>query len=111
MLLCVSLQTWPRRNSSRNSSSTIINAHRQILEHIIPDTVITFIIPIHSSCECLRVSIAVKRHHDQGNSYKGQHLIEAGLQFHRFSPLSSWREAWQCPGRHGAGDGIERSTS
>jgi hypothetical protein len=33
--------------------------------------------------------IAVKRQHDQGNSYKGQHLIEAGLQFQRFSPLSS----------------------
>ena len=25
---------------------------------------------------CLRVSIAVKRHHDHGNSYKGKHLIE-----------------------------------
>ena len=48
-----------------------------------------------------RVSIAVKRHHDQGNSYKGQHLIWAGLQILRSSPLSSW-EAWQHPGRHGA---------
>jgi hypothetical protein len=26
-----------------------------------------------------RVSIAVKRHHDPGNSYKWQHLIEADL--------------------------------
>jgi hypothetical protein len=26
----------------------------------------------------------VKRHHDQGNSYKGQHLIGAGLQIQRF---------------------------
>jgi hypothetical protein len=42
-------------------------------------------------CECVlvRVSIAVNRHHDQGNSYKGQHLIGAGLQVQRFSPLSS----------------------
>jgi hypothetical protein len=32
---------------------------------------------------------AVNRHHDQGNSYKGQHLIGAGLQVQRFSPLSS----------------------
>jgi hypothetical protein len=31
----------------------------------------------------------VNRHHDQGKSYKGQHLIEAGLQVQRFSPLSS----------------------
>jgi hypothetical protein len=46
---------------------------------------------------CLRVSIAVERHHDQGNSYKGQHLVGAGLKVQRFSPLSSWQEAWQCP--------------
>jgi hypothetical protein len=31
----------------------------------------------------------VNRHHDQGKSYKKQHLIEAGLQVQRFSPLSS----------------------
>jgi hypothetical protein len=40
--------------------------------------------------------IAVERHHDHGNSYKGQHW--AGLQFQSFSPLSSWQEAWQCLG-------------
>jgi hypothetical protein len=33
----------------------------------------------------------VNRHHDQGNSYKG-HLIGAGLQVQRFSPLSSGQE-------------------
>jgi hypothetical protein len=37
-----------------------------------------------------RVSIAVKRHHDQGKSYKGQRLIGAGLLVQRFRPLSSW---------------------
>jgi hypothetical protein len=31
----------------------------------------------------------VNRHHDQGKSYKKQHLIGAGLQVQRFSPLSS----------------------
>jgi hypothetical protein len=31
--------------------------------------------------------IAVKRHHDHGNSYKGKYLIGAGLQFQRFSLL------------------------
>ena len=36
----------------------------------------------------------MKRYHDQGNSYKTKHSIEAGLQFQRFSPLSSWWEAW-----------------
>jgi len=45
------------------------------------------------------------------NSYKGQYLIGAGLQVQRFSPLSSWQEAWQHPGRHGAGEGAESSTS
>jgi hypothetical protein len=34
--------------------------------------------------ECLRVSIAVKRHHDYGNSYKGQHIIGVGLLVLRF---------------------------
>ena len=37
-------------------------------------------------------SIAVKRHHDQGNSYKAKHFIGAGLQVQKFSPLSSWQE-------------------
>ena len=46
--------------------------------------------------------IAVKNHHDHSNSYKEKHLIGAGLQFQRFSPLSSWWEAWQRAGRHGA---------
>jgi hypothetical protein len=34
----------------------------------------------------------VNRHHDQGKSYKGQHLIGVGLQVWRFSPLSSRQE-------------------
>ena len=38
------------------------------------------------------VLVSVKRHHDQGNSYKEQHLIGAGLQFQRFSPLALWQE-------------------
>jgi hypothetical protein len=47
----------------------------------------------------------MKRHHDEGNAYKGQHLIGAGLLFQRFSPFSSWYEAWQYPGKHDAGEG------
>jgi hypothetical protein len=43
-------------------------------------------------CVSLRVSIAVKRHRDQGNSYKGKHLTGAVLQVQRFSKLSSRRE-------------------
>jgi hypothetical protein len=34
-----------------------------------------------------------------------------GLQFQRFSTLSSWREVWQHAGRHAAGEGAESSTS
>jgi hypothetical protein len=40
----------------------------------------------------VRVSSAGKRHHDYSNSYKGKHLIRAGLQFQRFSPLSSCKK-------------------
>jgi hypothetical protein len=58
----------------------------------------------------VRVSIAVKRHHDQGNPYRGKHLIGAGLQFQGFSPLSSWWDTWQHAGRHGAGRAVS-STS
>jgi hypothetical protein len=63
-----------------------------------------------TSSVSVRVSIAVKKHHDQCNSYKGQHLIGTGLQILRLSPLSSKWETWQHPGRHGAG-GAESSTS
>jgi hypothetical protein len=41
---------------------------------------------------CLSVSIAIKRNHNQSNSYKGQCLIGADLQVLKFSPLSSWQE-------------------
>ena len=54
--------------------------------------------------------VSCERHHDQGNSYRGQHLIGAGLQGRRFRPLSSLQQAWQCPGRHDAG-GAQSSTS
>jgi hypothetical protein len=38
----------------------------------------------------------MNRHHDQGNSYKEQHLIGVGLEVLRFSPpSSSLLEAWQ----------------
>ena len=53
---------------------------------------------------CLVVFMVAKRHHDHSNSYKGKHFIEAGLQIQRFSPLSSWWEAWEHAGRHGAGE-------
>ena len=53
----------------------------------------------------VRVFIAVKKHHDHGNSYKEKHLIGvAHLQFQRFSSLSSWWGTWWCEGRHGAGE-------
>jgi len=45
------------------------------------------------------VFTAGNRHHDQGNSYNGQHLIGAGLQVLRFRPLSSRWETQQHPGR------------
>jgi len=35
--------------------------------------------------------------------YKGHQLSGAGLQFQRFSPLSSWQKVWQNSGRHDVG--------
>jgi len=49
----------------------------------------------------------VKRHHEQGNFYKGKQLIGLGLQFQRFSPLL-WQETWWHRGRHLAGNIVER---
>jgi hypothetical protein len=37
----------------------------------------------------VRVSIAVNKKHDQGNSYKGKHLIMDLLTVSEVSPLSS----------------------
>jgi hypothetical protein len=62
-----------------------------------------FVIPATQIRHYLRVSIAEKRYHEQGNSYKGEHLTGAGLQVQRFGPLSSCQEAWQLAGRHGVG--------
>jgi hypothetical protein len=59
----------------------------------------------------VRISIAVKRHHDRANSYKGKHLIGAGLQFQRVSPLASWLVVWWHTARHGAGEEAVSSTS
>jgi hypothetical protein len=53
---------------------------------------------------CLSLGFpAVMRYHDQDNSYKGQHLIRAVLQFQRFNLLSLCWEALQHADRHGAG--------
>jgi hypothetical protein len=41
----------------------------------------------------IRVSIALNRHYDQGNCYKRQHLIRAGLQVQ--SIITKW-------GKHGS---------
>ena len=50
----------------------------------------------------IHCSIAMKRHHDQSNSYKRKHLIG---QFQRFSLLS-----WGHAGRYGAGEKTKNST-
>ena len=65
---------------------------------------------LYKSTVLVRVSISEKRHHDQGNCYKGKHLIGIGLQIQRFS-LLLWQEAWWQAGRHDTGEGAENSTS
>jgi hypothetical protein len=56
----------------------------------------------------VRVSIAVKRHHDRCNSYKGKHFIGAGLQFRG---LVCYHRCRKHAGKHGAGEVAESSTS
>ena len=41
-----------------------------------------------------------------GSLIKENKLIGVRLQFQKFSPLSSWWEAWQHTGRYGAGVGV-----
>ena len=46
--------------------------------------------------------MAVKRHHDHCNSYKGKPLTGSGLQFRGLAVYCrKWQEAWQHAGRHG----------
>ena len=61
-----------------------------------------------NDCILVRVSIAVKRHHDHGNSYKRKHLIGAGLQFRGL--VHYHRGRW-CTDRHDVGEGAESTTS
>lgn len=61
----------------------------------------------------VRVSFAMKKHHDHGKPYKGKHLIGGDLQFrghHGKQPLSRW-ETTMVACRHAAGEGAEGSTS
>ena len=55
-------------------------------------------LPMHGYLS--QCSIAVKKHHDKGNSCKRKPLRTC-LQFQRLSPLLSWKEAWQHTGRNG----------
>lgn len=57
---------------------------------------------------CLSVSIAVRRHYDQSNSYKGKHFLGSGLKLRDYSPLISWLEARYHADTHGVG-GVESS--
>ena len=58
----------------------------------------------------VRVFIAVKILHNQGNSYKGQRVIGAGFTGSEVQSIIIKAGTWQYPGRHGAG-GAESSTS
>jgi hypothetical protein len=52
------------------------------------------------SCPCLRVSVAVKRHHDHGSSYKGWFTISEVYSI----IIMTWWEVQLCADRHGAGE-------
>lgn len=42
------------------------------------------------------VSIVVRKQHSYNNSYKENLLIRTGLQIHRLTPCSSWRDMVAC---------------
>lgn len=56
----------------------------------------------------VRVCIALKRHNDQGSSYKVKYSIEASLQFRALIP---YHNGWWHAGRHDTGKGAENSIS
>ena len=58
----------------------------------------------------VKVSIAVKRHHDHGNFYKGKHLIRVACTFRDLVHYHHGMIRWHV-GRHGAGEGVESLTS
>jgi hypothetical protein len=53
---------------------------RHILIYVKPSKMPPSLLPLMAQC-LSQGCTAVNRHHDQGNSYKGQHFIGAGLQF------------------------------
>ena len=55
----------------------------------------------------IRVCIAIKKHYNHRNSYKGKYLIVAALQVRGLSIII----IMVCAGRHGAGYGAGSSTS
>ena len=57
------------------------------------------------------ISIAMKSHHGQGNSYKSNHLIGAVLQFQRYSHFYHSRKKGRHEGRHDAGEEAKCSAS
>ena len=59
-------------------------------------------------CVSVRVLLAVRRHHD--NTYKGNHLTRAGLQFRGLVHHCHGRKQWYA-GRHGARNGVKFSPS
>jgi hypothetical protein len=58
---------------------------------------------------CLRVSTAVKSHHNHSSFYKGRHFIGAGLQFRGFIHYHGRKHGGTH--RHGAGEGAKSSIS
>ena len=73
---------------------------------------LSLILEVYILIVLVRVSVAAKRHHDHGNSYKGKIFNTGFLHFQRFSPLSLWYKiTWWLAGRHGAGEVAEHPIS
>ena len=96
-----------------NVLNVLINKHGLTFQNkmVLPIPTIPSALLIPTSV-LIKISITLRKHHDHSKSYKGKHLIGAGLQFQRFSPLSScgWGTYWLA-GRHGNREVAEGSTS
>ena len=55
----------------------------------------------------VRVSIAVKRHHDHGYSYKGKHLIEVVAYISEVQSIIIMAGIMVHAGRHSTGEVVE----
>ena len=88
------LLVWPIKQHLKHSTAFLIHnlkvhipSNKSIVRPI--TTILQVLVPTYV---LVRVSIAVKKHDDHGDSYKEDIKLRVSLTVQRFSPLSSWWE-------------------